>query len=150
MLNWLTSLVWLLACPSLVLAVPVDTLAGNVTSIARRNTASVCLSALLIQSCSTLANEANYALQYPYSLQLILSKFPVRRYNWFIFQGPQGIAVDPCLDPKDDPNFDRVDFGREFAGEDDDIAHPPFPPSSVSRPFFKPFAENCMLTRTLL
>ncbi|KAI4961030.1 hypothetical protein J4E86_000055 [Alternaria arbusti] len=109
MLNWLTSLVWLFACLSLVLAIPVDTLAGNVTSIARRDTAS-----------------------YPYSLQLILSKFPVRRYNWFIFQGPQGIAVDPCLDPKDDPNFERVYFGRELAGEEDDIAHPPFPPSSTA------------------
>ena len=133
MLNLLTPLVWLLACLSLVSAVPVDTLAGNVTSIARRDTASVGSSALLTQSCSTLANEANYALQYPYSLQLILSKFPVRRYNWFIFQGPQGIAVDPCLEPKDDPNFERVYFGRELAGEEDDIAHPPFPPLSVSR-----------------
>ncbi|KAI4682216.1 uncharacterized protein J4E88_005106 [Alternaria novae-zelandiae] len=121
MLNLLTSLVWLLACLSLVPAVPVDTLAGNVTSMARRDTAN--------------------ASPYPYSLQLILSKFPVRRYNWFIFQGPQGIAVDPCLDPKDDPNFERVYFGRELAGEEDDIAHPPFPPLSVYADI--EYSEDC-------
>ncbi|KAL1799491.1 hypothetical protein ACET3X_003528 [Alternaria dauci] len=76
------------------------------------------------------------ALQYPYSLQILLSVVPVRQYHWFIYQGPQGIAVDPCQDHDGQmpEGFKRVFYGTMFNGKDDDINHPPFPDRKVSGP----------------
>ncbi|CAI9628923.1 unnamed protein product [Alternaria burnsii] len=113
MTTLMASLLWLLACLSCVSAVPVEVFASNDTSILRRGTTN--------------------ALQYPYSLQLLLSVAGVHQYRWFIYQGPQGIAVDPCQDHDGQmpAEFKRVFYGSMFQDEDDAINHPPFPDRKV-------------------
>jgi hypothetical protein len=137
MISLMAPRIWLFACLGYVFAVPVEISSGNNASVTKRDTLAVSLSAHFVSHNILTDTHIIKALQYPYSLQLHLSVIPVRQYSWFIFQGPQGIAVDPCQEYDENNLFQQVFVGRTFSNTDDALNHPPFPDSKVSRHFFE-------------
>ncbi|KAG9193690.1 hypothetical protein G6011_03725 [Alternaria panax] len=60
---------------------------------------------------------------YPYSLQIQLELVKENRYVWTIFQGPSGVAVNPCGDSR----FERVYHGvKGYYMVDMDMNNPPY------------------------
>ncbi|CAG5159064.1 uncharacterized protein ALTATR162_LOCUS5394 [Alternaria atra] len=97
--SWTTFLVYLITCLGFALAVPVEQFAGNIT-----------------------AGNVKGEGPYPYSLQIQLELVKDNRYVWTIFQGPSGVAVNPCGDSR----FERVYHGAEgYYMADMDMNNPP-------------------------
>ena len=74
---------------------------------------------------------------YPYSLQLHLSEVKEKYHVWDIFQGPSGVAVNPCGDSR----FEKVYHGEPgWHTNLPDMDHPPFPQN------YSPFVSEVHLS----
>jgi hypothetical protein len=58
---------------------------------------------------------------YTASIQIFLSCYAVRDYYWVLYQGPCGVAVNPCKPGA----FKLAAMSREFDYTRNDIDHPP-------------------------
>lgn len=61
---------------------------------------------------------------YPYSLQIQVEEVDTKYYVWDIFQGPSGVAVNPCGDTR----FEKVYHGEPgWHTNKPDMDSPPYP-----------------------
>ncbi|KAL1799492.1 hypothetical protein ACET3X_003529 [Alternaria dauci] len=101
MAPWITLLLGLVACLGFALAAPIEESASDVTPVILRGEGP-----------------------YPYSLQIQVEEVKPFYYVWDIFQGPSGVAVNPCGDTR----FEKVYHGEPgWHTDKPDMDRPPYP-----------------------
>jgi hypothetical protein len=75
---------------------------------------------------------------YPNSVQILLRRIPGNYFTWEMWQGPQGVAVNPCGDTR----FKSITPDSVYFHRNEDYWHAPSVPRAVSWRLSLPLPRN--------